>query len=1292
MKQRLLLVLCLLISLSSVLHAQTFVNLTPKPKSMTVGDGVLVFPQNFVVSYTSSFDEQMISEVNRFVTDFNQTTGYTAQAQLENSEALVQAELLPSTSTLSDEGYELTVSSEKVKVKAKTALGFFYAFQTVKKMLPANVMAGVSDVSVTSYTLPVVTISDEPRFEYRGFMLDVSRHFFTVDEIKRMLNVMAYYKMNRFHWHLTDDQGWRVEIKKYPKLTSVGSISPNSRFTDMYSCTQYWINQPYGPYFYTQEQIKEVVEYAKNLHIEIIPEIDMPGHFVAAMAAYPEYSCNPDNPPTIWCDGGISSDVLNVANPDAVQFVKDILQELMQLFPYETVHIGGDECPTTQWESNELCQDQYEELGLTSYRQLQSHFIKELSTFVQENGHKLAVWNEAITADGADTQIVKDAEATVYCWTSPEAAVKKATSLGLKNIYTPWGPYYINRKQGSSSFDPPGAGTGSDDVQATYNQSIPTETSYGVQGTFWCEHVSDADYMEWLALPRLIAIAEAGWTPQSQRSFSDFQQRMTADTLLLDYGKYKYCRYHMLVENDGYPTETDNMTRPLASTSEASYYYRIISGGTDDTRKDRCIELLSENSSLITEYSGKNAKAGRLWTNVQATADADNYDYQWWSLEKDPDGSGKYAIVCKAIPAGSVKPTPTASSTSGRWDYDNTGKHYNFTLGANGYGAKGDNYYYTISSDQVSGQYWNSSMAGQGLAVNLYTDPASGSGGYWEFSPYSDYGWESSTTTEPIVFEGLKQGSTYVFKNAVSGFDSTNIVDSGSENGTNLSHSTDIFSNNAWQVTEAGEAKADGTQQITLKNVGTGRFIAATSSYVSQQGYPVTLSSSSVEITLQYEPEIGESRLKIGNYSLFPIPSTGQVNAGSTISGATYDAPRLQGATWLAEEVNVVTFNCTDNQGASLGTYQRSIPVSVTNITEDYCPTIKNCEIESMNQTDQHVYNVVYKRNAYSQIVRCVDSYGAIIQENENTVKVGSSFTLEQPDVKYYTFENSETPIGSVITPTADNTYQMTFTTDAFSGVKKIANLVTNDLQGGNSYVFYDASTDNSGARKGYRKITTNGNVNRTTSISALDPTAVWTLEANGKKFKVKNEYYGLYIPSLVRSTATTASTTGDSFTFTLNSDGRSWCIKGTNGQMWDGTENGNLVGWNSGNGHPIEIYTYFVQPYFLVTITCVDEEGTTLSTTSSLHEAGSSWPLVFPTISGYGLISTEGTENYTGTIESHLNITATYAYGMEGINEVTDSKEKSDKSLIYDLQGRRIKSITQAGIYIIGGKKVLVK
>lgn len=544
------LLFALLLVLTCAARAQEWVNLTPKPKAMTVSPGRLELPARFTVS-TGNLPEAMAAEADKFADAFHAATGRKVKVRTDDDKALLR--MARSTAGLGDEGYELDVTAAGITLKAATPAGFYYGFQTIKKLLPANVMAGVRDKAVTDYALPLVSIQDAPRFPYRGFMLDVARHFFTTEEVKRMIDIMSYYKMNRFHWHLSDDQGWRVEIKKYPELTAHGSIAPNSLITDMKE-GEYWLNRPYGPYFYTQEELRDVVAYAKERHIEVIPEIDMPGHFMAAMASYPEYSCTPRGRHDVWCGWGVSTDVLNVADTAAVRFARDILTEIMDIFPYEYIHIGGDECPTAAWEKNELCQQRYKELGLTSYRQLQSHFIQEMARHIQARGRQLMVWNEAITAKDADTDILKSTDATVMCWVGPEAAARKAAELGMDNIITPIGPYYINRKQSTSPSEPPGAGDGKDNLRRTYNYvpvpaDLPEELKRhykGVQGTFWTEHVSDRSYMEYLALPRLIAIAEAGWTQEEDKDFDDFRRRITADRRLLDYGKYNYGRHFML--------------------------------------------------------------------------------------------------------------------------------------------------------------------------------------------------------------------------------------------------------------------------------------------------------------------------------------------------------------------------------------------------------------------------------------------------------------------------------------------------------------------------------------------------------------------------------------------------------------------------------------------------------------------------------------------------------------------------------------------------------------------------
>lgn len=541
--KKLFLLLAVAILTTVVCHAEQFVNLTPAPANMTVGTGVFRIPAGMKIT-AQGLTPEMQSEVTKFISDFNKSTGLGI-GEGKNGRMIVRLN-----KEIATEGYNLEVTAKGIVLEASSPAGLFYGLQTIKKILPANVMAGTNYPRQKSYELPVVSIQDRPAYGYRGFMLDVSRHFFTADEIKRMLDVMSYYKLNRFHWHLTDDQGWRLPMDKYPLLTTVGATAPDVVITDYRAKKQYKAGKPYGPYSYTKEEIKDIVDYAKKLHIEVVPEVDMPGHFVAAMVAYPELSCDPKADRKVWDHGGVSRDVLNVANPAAVKLGEDVIDQLAELFPYPYIHIGGDECPTVAWENNADCRALMEKEGMKNPRQLQNRFIKQMADRAAKHGKKLYVWNEALTEEGADSAMLKNIDATVFCWVGVPQAVKKATSNGLGAIFTPIGPYYINRRQSRDAA--PGAGPGNDDVKRTYT-TVPFTTAVGskdnclgVQGTFWTEHVSDPDYMEYLALPRLIAIAEAGWTPQEKKDFADFQKRMTADAQLLDLGGYKYTRLYML--------------------------------------------------------------------------------------------------------------------------------------------------------------------------------------------------------------------------------------------------------------------------------------------------------------------------------------------------------------------------------------------------------------------------------------------------------------------------------------------------------------------------------------------------------------------------------------------------------------------------------------------------------------------------------------------------------------------------------------------------------------------------
>lgn len=521
-------------------------SIIPRPAKLVEGNGQFTFGQ-VTTAWADAYEGDSIqSLLKSFEQEFTSTTGLAFKTS-KAAKAALQLRLNPS---LKGESYCLTVSKTNVIIEAARPVGFFYALQTLKQMLPTRaVMAGVSVEKGTSMTLPVVEIEDAPRFGWRGFMLDEGRHFFGKKAVKQVLDVMAAYKMNRFHWHLTDDQGWRVEIKKYPRLTTYGAWRN--------TMTLSWGNtlpdgERYGGY-YTQDDVREIVAYARERFIEIVPEVDIPGHSQAAVAVYPEFlACDPDKPHEVWLSQGVSTDVINVANPKAVQFAKDVIDELITLFPYQYMHLGGDECPVKKWEQNKDCQALLKQIGSKNYRDLQIHFYKQLKDYVaskpaQQQRHFI-FWNEVL--HGNTSVLGKDF--TVMAWVGADKAAQEAAKRGLTTILSPQIPYYINRRQSKDIWEPRSQGWGTETVEAVYNY-VPMknvaenlqEKYMGVQANFWTEWVENTPKLQYLLLPRLAAVAEAGWTPQAERSYPDFlkrlqQERSYYDMKGMNYGKHVF--------------------------------------------------------------------------------------------------------------------------------------------------------------------------------------------------------------------------------------------------------------------------------------------------------------------------------------------------------------------------------------------------------------------------------------------------------------------------------------------------------------------------------------------------------------------------------------------------------------------------------------------------------------------------------------------------------------------------------------------------------------------------------
>ncbi|MCV2486716.1 family 20 glycosylhydrolase [Flavobacterium sp. SH_e] len=415
----------------------------------------------------------------------------------------------------SKEGYKIEINSNKISVSGKEE-GLFYAVQTLLQLLPNKISSEIK--------LPCVIIEDQPRYSYRGLHLDVCRHFFSVTVIKDFIAQMASYKLNNFHWHLTDDQGWRIEIKKYPKLTKVGSRRAQTLVGNKFERTPFFFDgNPYGG-FYTQEEIKEVVKFAEANYVNVIPEIEMPGHASAAVTAYPNLACFPDRNYKVVESWGVFEDVFCAGKDETFTFLEDVLTEVMTLFPSKNIHVGGDECPKTRWKVCPNCQKRIKDLGLKDEHELQSYFIKRIEKFLNANGRQIFGWDEILEGGLAPN-------AAVMSWRGESGGIH-AAKLKHPVVMTPEQTVYFDYNQGYSPNEPLTVGRLST-LEKVYNYN-PTpadslsveEQKYiiGVQANLWSEYLTSPAKLNYMLYPRVLALAEIAWTEPKNKNYNHFLQ------------------------------------------------------------------------------------------------------------------------------------------------------------------------------------------------------------------------------------------------------------------------------------------------------------------------------------------------------------------------------------------------------------------------------------------------------------------------------------------------------------------------------------------------------------------------------------------------------------------------------------------------------------------------------------------------------------------------------------------------------------------------------------------------
>lgn len=450
------------------------------------------------------------------------------------------------------EAYRIVVNPQQIIVSASTENGIFYGIQTLRKSIPTE--------KSTTVEFPAATVNDAPRFPYRGMHLDVARHFFSVDEVKTYIDILALHNVNTFHWHLTDDQGWRIEIKKYPLLTEIGSKRAETvigRNTGVYD------GIPYGG-FYTQDECREIVAYAADRYINIIPEIDMPGHMLGALEAYPELGCT-GGPYQVWRIWGISEDVLCVGNDKTLKFIEDVLTEIIDVFPSKYIHIGGDECPKTSWKKCPKCQARITSLGLvtdehhTAEERLQSYFMAYAEKLLNDKGRKIIGWDEILEGGIAPN-------ATVMSWRSMEGGIE-AAKLHHDVIMTPNSHLYFDHYQSIDTELEPYAIGGYSSVRKVYEwDPLPVSLTdeekkhiLGAQANVWTEYIATFKHVQYMTLPRLAALCEVQWSKPEQKNYSDFLKRIPNLVEIYNLYNYNYARHLFDVSAD-FSSNTKNGT------------------------------------------------------------------------------------------------------------------------------------------------------------------------------------------------------------------------------------------------------------------------------------------------------------------------------------------------------------------------------------------------------------------------------------------------------------------------------------------------------------------------------------------------------------------------------------------------------------------------------------------------------------------------------------------------------------------------------------------------------------
>ena len=568
------------------ISAQSTIPIIPNPKFLRFEKDTpfSITKQTLLIAPKGNLEVQYLKEIIQKKLGFDLAISAVALKSKNSIELTLDSSL-----KMDLEEYKININSDVIHIQAANSNGLFYGIQTLNQM--------IEYYAKESTQIPAITIVDQPKFKWRGMHLDVARHFFPKSDIKKYIDYLTLYKMNVFHWHLTDDQGWRIEIKKYPKLTSVGAFRKES-MVGHYN-EQRFDGKPYGG-FYTQEDIKEIVAYAQQRHITVVPEIEMPGHATAALAAYPEFSCTgaPFEVGTKW---GVLDDVF-CPNENTLTFLKAVLDEVLPLFPSQYIHIGGDECPKTRWQHCAKCQALIKREGLKDEHELQSYFVSQIEKHINKKGKKIIGWDEILEGGLAPN-------AAVMSWRGTEGGIAAAKAKHFV-VMSPGSHCYFDHYQGEQKTEPLAIG-GYTPLEMVYDfNPIPTELTteesryiLGAQGNVWTEYMEDFAKVEYMAMPRMAALSEVLWGKDSTSNYSNFKDRLQLHFSLLDKMKVNYSKALFEVKAKITVSDTHLLQVELVAANPSfSIFYTL-----DETQPTRRSLLYNKPITIETDTTLKAA-------------------------------------------------------------------------------------------------------------------------------------------------------------------------------------------------------------------------------------------------------------------------------------------------------------------------------------------------------------------------------------------------------------------------------------------------------------------------------------------------------------------------------------------------------------------------------------------------------------------------------------------------------------------------------------------------------------